>query len=200
MKYVSIIAGIIAASAELLNGSTRANATTFSFSFTSDGTQDFDQTVNTPGTTTGLIFGLSENGDNQRPTSIEVVSSPIGLNNFTFSDSDIFGFQQFDVVNGVITSYTTYVGTNASVTTANYSASLSLGNHYDDNYLGYCSAACVAGRAPGLTTSNRGGFEGITFAEVSAVPEPSTWAMMILGFCGVGAMTYRRRRHAALAV
>jgi hypothetical protein len=28
------------------------------------------------------------------------------------------------------------------------------------------------------------------------VPEPSTWAMMILGFAGVGAMTYRRRKSA----
>jgi hypothetical protein len=31
------------------------------------------------------------------------------------------------------------------------------------------------------------------FEQVAAVPEPSTWAMMILGFCGVGFMTYRRR-------
>lgn len=29
---------------------------------------------------------------------------------------------------------------------------------------------------------------------VAAVPEPSTWAMMLLGFAGVGAMTYRRRK------
>ncbi|MBR0835797.1 PEP-CTERM sorting domain-containing protein [Bradyrhizobium manausense] len=28
---------------------------------------------------------------------------------------------------------------------------------------------------------------------VGAVPEPSTWAMMILGFCGLGFMGYRRR-------
>ena len=28
---------------------------------------------------------------------------------------------------------------------------------------------------------------------VGAVPEPSTWAMMILGFAGVGYMAYRRR-------
>jgi len=34
---------------------------------------------------------------------------------------------------------------------------------------------------------------------VAAVPEPSTWAMMILGFCGVGFLTYRRRK-AALAI
>jgi hypothetical protein len=32
-----------------------------------------------------------------------------------------------------------------------------------------------------------------------AVPEPSTWAMMILGFVGIGAMTYRRRKSAMLA-
>jgi hypothetical protein len=34
------------------------------------------------------------------------------------------------------------------------------------------------------------------FAISTAVPEPSTWAMMILGFAGIGAMKYRRRRQA----
>ncbi|MEH2517640.1 hypothetical protein V1277_006382 [Bradyrhizobium sp. AZCC 1588] len=38
-----------------------------------------------------------------------------------------------------------------------------------------------------------------TLTQVAAVPEPSTWAMMILGFAGVGYMTYRRRKVAALA-
>ena len=33
---------------------------------------------------------------------------------------------------------------------------------------------------------------------ISAVPEPSTWAMMILGFFGVGFMAYRRKNHGAL--
>jgi hypothetical protein len=33
-------------------------------------------------------------------------------------------------------------------------------------------------------------------ATVAAVPEPSTWAMMILGFAGVGFMAYRRRYRA----
>lgn len=33
----------------------------------------------------------------------------------------------------------------------------------------------------------------------AAVPEPSTWMMMILGFCGVGFVMYRRnKRHTAL--
>jgi len=33
-------------------------------------------------------------------------------------------------------------------------------------------------------------------ASISAVPEPSTWAMMILGFAGVGYIAYRRRDQA----
>jgi hypothetical protein len=34
---------------------------------------------------------------------------------------------------------------------------------------------------------------------VGAVPEPSTWAMMLLGFAGVGFMAYRRKPRVALA-
>jgi hypothetical protein len=30
---------------------------------------------------------------------------------------------------------------------------------------------------------------------VTGVPEPSTWAMMILGFCGIGFMAYRRKQN-----
>lgn len=37
----------------------------------------------------------------------------------------------------------------------------------------------------------------LTISAVAAVPEPSTWAMMILGFAGVGFMAYRRRNQAA---
>lgn len=33
---------------------------------------------------------------------------------------------------------------------------------------------------------------------MAAVPEPSTWALMILGFAGVGFVAYRRRDHNAL--
>jgi hypothetical protein len=38
----------------------------------------------------------------------------------------------------------------------------------------------------------------ITYS-IEAVPEPSTWAMMILGFAGVGYMAYRRRKTAERA-
>jgi hypothetical protein len=43
--------------------------------------------------------------------------------------------------------------------------------------------------------------DNLTLAQglTTAVPEPSTWAMMILGFAGVGLITYRRRKTSALA-
>ena len=34
-----------------------------------------------------------------------------------------------------------------------------------------------------------------SISSISAVPEPSTWAMMILGFAGIGFMAYRRRQN-----
>ena len=39
-----------------------------------------------------------------------------------------------------------------------------------------------------------GGAEIAVYGAVAPVPEPSTWAMMILGFAGVGFMGYRRSR------
>ena len=62
----------------------------------------------------------------------------------------------------------------------------------------------------GVTTQNFLNVDGVVFAAdlkgplggtgaiagdplVTAVPEPSTWAMMILGFMGVGFMAYRRK-------
>jgi hypothetical protein len=43
------------------------------------------------------------------------------------------------------------------------------------------------------------GSESFQILGVSAVPEPSTWAMMILGFCGLGFMAYRRKATQQLA-
>jgi len=40
---------------------------------------------------------------------------------------------------------------------------------------------------------------GDVIGNVAAVPEPSIWAMMLLGFFGIGAMTYRSRKVSAYA-
>jgi PEP-CTERM motif len=43
-------------------------------------------------------------------------------------------------------------------------------------------------------TSLLSGNATLTISQVAAVPEPSTWAMMILGFFSVGFMAYRRKQ------
>jgi hypothetical protein len=52
------------------------------------------------------------------------------------------------------------------------------------------------GNFPVVGTGNTGGFSGAAYSAVSAVPEPSTWAMMILAFLGLGFMAYRRKKSA----
>jgi hypothetical protein len=54
--------------------------------------------------------------------------------------------------------------------------------------------AGTAALCPGNTTCT--GLVGSSIS--SAVPEPSTWAMMILGFFGVGFMAYRRKSQTSL--
>ena len=41
-------------------------------------------------------------------------------------------------------------------------------------------------------------WHGLTVGIASAVPEPSTWAMLLLGFAGIGFMAYRRKSKPAL--
>ena len=59
----------------------------------------------------------------------------------------------------------------------------------------------VSGLIDPTFSSDFGGqfiFSDGVFASTSAVPEPSTWAMMILGFAGVGFMAYRGKSKPAL--
>jgi PEP-CTERM motif len=49
-----------------------------------------------------------------------------------------------------------------------------------------------------LTFEGTGTFTGTMTPVTSDVPEPSTWAMMVLGFAGIGFMAYRRRSKPAL--
>jgi hypothetical protein len=74
--------------------------------------------------------------------------------------------------------------------------------------VGTCQPSCSAGNlvtgvlfGDGSTSwSNNFSIYDTTFSVTvtSPVPEPSTWAMMILGFAGVGFMAYRRKSKPAL--
>jgi hypothetical protein len=48
------------------------------------------------------------------------------------------------------------------------------------------------------TCSDCGGGESIVLDVTTAIPEPSTWALMLLGFAGLGFVGYRRARPGAI--
>lgn len=51
-----------------------------------------------------------------------------------------------------------------------------------------------------FASNDAGAYGGVIGGvSISAVPEPSTWAMMVLGFAGIGFMAYRRRSEATIA-
>jgi hypothetical protein len=69
-------------------------------------------------------------------------------------------------------------------------------------FLCFQTYAACGGTGPGIVLDVAGDpFQSETgnqvIASVTAVPEPSTWAMMLLGFAGIGFMAYRRKSKAA---
>jgi len=99
--------------------------------------------------------------------------------------------------NGQMTSFNISTLTGSDSHTFEYFAS---GNYtpsysFAGTYLEFGNSGYNVPMPPNL--SAEGDFA--TFSVASDVPEPSTWAMMILGFCGIGAMTYRRRKSEMVA-
>jgi PEP-CTERM motif len=152
----------------------------------------------------GEIFGLSYNGLNQTATGAEITSSTLttaGVGVFLYSNPFT---GTFNVVNGQI------VGVNVNPNEDYgpfFSADvggegLLLPNLWfgesGETCLNIClmSASAVVQYDP---TNVEGGVgvisDTVTFG-VATVPEPSTWAMLILGFCGVGFMTFRKEKMA----
>jgi uncharacterized protein (TIGR03118 family) len=153
------------------------------------------QTAATPGQ--GVVDVYDENGTLlQRLITGSQLASPWGIalapsgfgqfggdllvGNFSFAASEI---NAFDPITGA------FIGSIPINTGANSPGglwSLAFGNGVtgDSNTLFFTDG--INGEADGL------------FGSLSAVPEPSTWAMMILGFAGVGFLAYRRKSKPAL--
>jgi hypothetical protein len=78
----------------------------------------------------------------------------------------------------------------AGITTADFVANGTNGFFFGADVLG-CSG--IAG-----VTCTTGGVAANSVTITASVPEPATWAMMILGFLGIGFMAYRRQSKPAL--
>jgi hypothetical protein len=124
-------------------------------------------------------------------TSLEFDLAPSAFNAFSFqaqfgaqapATTDIT-LQWFDQGNGSGTLTFFNVDTNGLTP--------SLGIHSLD---GEILSKVIISDSIGFTQLKQFAFGGT----VAAVPEPSTWAMMILGFFGVGFMAYRRKGQVTL--
>lgn len=183
-----------AVAASLLCSAGAAQAADFLFSFSSDLSDP-----NTPnavdGTVTGRIIGLADDGTSSA-TSVLVdsyspdgtLSTPIDVtqwftqweNSFTVSGDDIVAaifWADDDFINPSFDRFIINV-VFAGPDGANY-ASIGSNN--------------------AVSIWNNQGLNGITFTRIDgAVPEPATWAMMMLGFAAAG-LALRTRRKPALA-
>lgn len=113
------------------------------------------------------------NNNASGPLSIRIGTNASGqITSWTISENFFASYPAFpgENPNDFFADYT--------VTTTNTGDTVTLTNEHD------------AGFSPASFTTGTG-----SFAMASPVPEPSTWAMMILGFVGLGFMAYRRKQN-----
>jgi hypothetical protein len=132
-----------------------------------------------------------------------------GISSFSLAATDTSGFNVFNV--GLTSG-------NQGVSTNGYSEYLTIGfSGQVTNWFLFLYSGAVQIETKGTdslqqqgfggqyydTATSPGGFQFVDVrtpgtwavaANISAVPEPSTWAMMILGFAGLSFMAYRRSR------
>jgi hypothetical protein len=118
------------------------------------------------------------------PTATQLQNAPLATD-FLFANANV-PFNGVDPISQSVFQATNAAYTGAGACAASYFGSFTHCDWQDGNGQPFGPWAGIPGAA--------------SFADqlvvrediASAVPEPSTWIMMILGFCGLGSMTYRR--------
>lgn len=121
-------------------------------------------------------------------TDYSSTNTPIYTISTSTPGSDTDGFGEYVSLNGTggVTSWSLFLQDKT-------------GTDYYNGTLGGVVVGPLAFDAAYNRTNRGGNSYDAGVWSVSAVPEPSTWAMMILGFAGLGFMAYRRRSSATLA-
>ncbi|MBC9882065.1 PEP-CTERM sorting domain-containing protein [Bradyrhizobium sp. INPA01-394B] len=153
------------------------------------------------------------------PGAVELISLRGGPQSFT----DYYAHYQYQGEGGPYTAFTDNGGAAPSATLVDHStaslldatigatlyipsgiSTIDIGARLDTNCRG--SWTCDLSNTGILSFGSLP--DGVSFTSdsgqfltgnVGAVPEPSTWAMMILGFAGIGSLAYRRRSRPALS-
>jgi hypothetical protein len=137
-----------------------------------------------------LTLSAAFPNNNVTPISFSFTAGPETLTNLTYNPSPGFSSFQFSTdAAGNITGWDIVIGLGGGgqINLDNYS-----GNVGDQVAVGAFFQGDANYDPSEAFALNRQAGE---FTIAAAVPEPSTWAMMILGFCGVGFMAYRRKQN-----
>ena len=160
---------------------TRTDATHANISFTSATPQFFFLAVNAAdvnvNAATSTLSALTENGAGTLSAGGSGNVDGHGVFNQTTNLTDGFG-DRASAISFILTNTSGTWADDSSVLIAN-----ALGNSVAA-HIGVCNTGCTEFLATGFATDGGGG---------GVIPEPATWAMMILGFGGVGALLRRRR-------
>ncbi len=190
MKHISIAAGALLASAAFLSSAANAAVT---INFTQVGSNvvaTASGTLNLAGLTSQGIFGLTE--------AVRGSFAYVGLGNAgtVTGYSGLTGPASFGTGNTFIDS-SSFLGTSFAINGSGFASP------YAFVPVGYVSGSAISGTATflnqtfatlGLTAGQyayRSNADSVTVNIGGAVPEPATWAMMLLGFGGIG-MAMRR--------
>jgi hypothetical protein len=179
-KIMALATGSLMA---LLLAAAPASALTWSFSFADAGGDSASGQLITSNTGPDyLITSISGTFDGQTITGLN--GSYAGPDNIFYSAGPYvsFGGWSFNLAGGPTAQVNVWYG-NAN----------GFNGFNGVNYWLDINPPDVAGIGPnaGPLTS----FLVTEAASVTAVPEPSTWAMLLLGFAGIGFMAYRRKQN-----
>jgi PEP-CTERM motif len=108
------------------------------------------------------------------------------------------GTATYNEIFNLLVTFTVPVGSGSNTFVADISGSVRgnsatspLSVTFDDPTLSFNGFTLTVNNLTGITTGGDG--FALTGTIQAAVPEPSTWAMILLGFVGVGFVAYRRK-------
>jgi PEP-CTERM motif len=142
-----------------------------------------------------LTLNSGSTNSNVTPVAFSFTAGPETLTSANFNPSPNFTSFQFSTdAAGNITAWDIVIGLGGGGQINIDNVTSGIGNVGDQASVG----AFFTGPKDPSNASGGNNLAG-EFTLAAAVPEPSTWAMMILGFCGLGFMTYRRKASAFIA-
>ena len=140
--------------------------------------------------TDGNLYGF-----NVTPGGANWLGFAEGSATFTFDKPDnSFGFYTTGVQTVFTSSLTVTFNDGTSET-----LSLPINVNGGASYFGFTDTATIASVTITNTSNDAWGIDNVSYNS-SAVPEPSTWAMMLAGFAGLGFAGYRKTKSARTAL